>query len=335
VHLLVADTGDARSLEVALAQYHGEGYPPIRGLVHAAGVLDTRLALQADEESMQRVWAPKAEGAKALDRLLPELERCVFTSSMSAAMGFSGMVAYAAANAALDALAYDRRLRGRHAVSIQSGSWRETGMQASDHAQSNMEQLRAQGFESFVPEDGVRVFSALASGAEACVLFTPIDWARFATARRGRDLRLYSGYEAVASAGSEGGHSLASQLTAAPLPERRKILEPVVRDAVARVLKLAPARVDARKPLGGMGLNSLMAMELRNRLEAALARPLSATLAWNYPTVEALVGFLAGDGKATPAPVAPKAPPTEPAAELATVAQLSDEDAARALRRKR
>jgi myxalamid-type polyketide synthase MxaE and MxaD len=84
-----------------------------------------------------------------------------------------------------------------------------------------------------------------------------------------------------------------------------------------------------------MGLTSLMAMELRNRLESALARPLSATLAWNYPTVEALVGFLCGDtpdvaGRpaahvaAAPAPIAVDA-----------VAHLSDVDAARVLRRKR
>jgi myxalamid-type polyketide synthase MxaE and MxaD len=100
------------------------------------------------------------------------------------------------------------------------------------------------------------------------------------------------------------------------------------------VLKLAPARLDARKPLGAMGLNSLMAMELRNRLEAALERPLSATLAWNYPTVDALVGFLCGE-----APAAVVARPATAAADdavaIEAVAQLSDADAARLLRRKR
>ena len=77
-----------------------------------------------------------------------------------------------------------------------------------------------------------------------------------------------------------------SQLSSASLAERRQLLDGIARDVIARVLNLPPSRVDARKAFGTMGLTSLMAMELRNRLEAALDRPLSATLAWNYPTLE-------------------------------------------------
>ena len=87
---------------------------------------------------------------------------------------------------------------------------------------------------------------------------------------------------------------LSGRLAAAGLAERRQLLDGVVRDAVGTVLKITPSRLDPRKALGTMGLNSLMAMELRNRLEMALGRPLSATLAWNYPTVEAIVAHLAG-----------------------------------------
>jgi acyl carrier protein len=102
------------------------------------------------------------------------------------------------------------------------------------------------------------------------------------------------------------------------------------------VLKLTPSKIDARKPLGTMGLTSLMALELRNRLEPLHGKPLSATLAWNYPTVDALVGFLAGDhAPAEAAPVAAAEPAPEMAQVLAGVDDLSDEDAARLLRRKR
>jgi acyl carrier protein len=111
------------------------------------------------------------------------------------------------------------------------------------------------------------------------------------------------------------------------------LLDAAVRQSVAKVLKIAPARLDPRKALGSMGLNSLMAMELRNSLEAALGRSLSATLAWNYPTVHALVDHLCGDA----APAAPKAatpavPAAEPGAQLAEIAELSDEEALVALR---
>jgi myxalamid-type polyketide synthase MxaE and MxaD len=100
---------------------------------------------------------------------------------------------------------------------------------------------------------------------------------------------------------------------------------------LAQVLKLPAARLDARKPFGAMGLSSLLAMELRNRLESSLGRPLSATLAWNYPTLDTLVGFLCGE------PVAPVAR-AQPAAVLAVqedIANLSDDEAASLLRRKR
>jgi myxalamid-type polyketide synthase MxaE and MxaD len=101
------------------------------------------------------------------------------------------------------------------------------------------------------------------------------------------------------------------------------------------VLKIAASRLDPRKALGSLGLNSLMAMELRNRLEAALQRPLSATLAWNHPTVDALVAHLSGDTSAEPA-MPPARSSSEVVAEAAgdldAVAQLSDDDIAIALR---
>ena len=102
-----------------------------------------------------------------------------------------------------------------------------------------------------------------------------------------------------------------------------------------RVLKIAPSRLDPRKVLGTMGLTSLMAIELRNRLEGALKRPLSATLAWNYPTVEALVAHLAS---ADPAAISVcrssqgSTVPTELADRIRAIAELSDEQAVAALR---
>src|SRR5690606_26329805 len=125
--------------------------------------------------------------------------------------------------------------------------------------------------------------------------------------------------------------------------QRLQAMDAVVRQAVGQVLKLAPARLDPRKALGSMGLNSLMAMELRNRLEAALGRSLSATLAWNYPTVQALAAHLAGEEAAGPpgrsagagaAPVSAgsSAPSPEAADAVLQVAALSDDEATEALR---
>jgi myxalamid-type polyketide synthase MxaE and MxaD len=158
----------------------------------------------------------------------------------------------------------------------------------------------------------------------------PMDWAVFAQARAGRSEAVYRDMLGAVPAAPVATTGLGEQLATATPAERRRLLEPMVKDAVGAVLRIAPARLDPRKALGSMGLNSLMAMELRNRLEAATGRSLSATLAWNYPTVEALAAHLAGGDAATaPAPAAPT--PTPPQA-VPVVAALSDEDALLALR---
>ena len=119
------------------------------------------------------------------------------------------------------------------------------------------------------------------------------------------------------------------------LAERRELVDRVVRTAIATVLKIAPSRFDSRKALGAMGLTSLMAIELRNRLEADLSRPLSATLAWNYPTIEAMVTHLARV-EATTVTVADPPKLEQPIADMSDsfnqVAGLSDEQALAALR---
>ncbi len=100
------------------------------------------------------------------------------------------------------------------------------------------------------------------------------------------------------------------------------------------VLKISPSRLDPRKPLGAMGLTSLMAIELRNMLEGALKRPLSATLAWNHPTIEALVGFLdAGASRRPRIPIADeRLRPLRAVLELEALSDLSDAEAFAALR---
>jgi myxalamid-type polyketide synthase MxaE and MxaD len=164
------------------------------------------------------------------------------------------------------------------------------------------------------------------------VVVLPADWAAFARARAGRALPLYR--RVLGAQAEVPGAGLAGRLAGAGPEERRRLVEGAVRECLGRVLKLAPARIDPRRSFGAMGLSSLLAMELRNRLEAALGRPLSATLAWNYPTVAALAAHLAGDGEAA-APAPAESAPAGRSEALAEIAQLSDEEAALALRASR
>jgi myxalamid-type polyketide synthase MxaE and MxaD len=145
-------------------------------------------------------------------------------------------------------------------------------------------------------------------------------------------LPLYRDVLADTASAADVESDLRARLVTADAAQRRRLIDPVVREIVGRVLKVAPSRLDVRRTLGTMGLNSLMAMELRNRLETALGRALSATLAWNYPTVEALVAHLSdGDAPAASAEESGGAA-SGVAAHVRDLANISDEDALRALR---
>jgi acyl transferase domain-containing protein len=311
VHAVAVDVADEAAMRAFLESYRAEAWPPIRGVIHAAGSFDNRLASGMDRAAFDSVLEPKLRGAQVLDRLLPDLDLFVLFSSTGAFLVQPGQANYAAANAGLDALALDRRARGLPAQSIAWGVWQGTGLVAW-----------------------------LCGCDEPALAVLPIDWGTFRKARAGREMVMFRVLTTEVAAGPQptDAATVAERLKSASATERRALLDAIVREIVGKVLKLAPARIDPRKAFGAMGLGSLMAMELRNRLEAVLGRSFSATLAWNYPTVEALVAHLAG---AEPAGNAPMAKVTEAAvsasassslgAALEQVVELSDDEAAMAL----
>ncbi|MBI4995370.1 MAG: type I polyketide synthase [Rhodocyclales bacterium] len=344
VHVASVDVSDEAQLQEYLDRYAGEAWPAIRGVVHAAGSFANELAARMDRRTFDAVVRPKLLGAQLLDRLLPDLDLFVMFSSTGAFLAQPGQANYAAANAGLDAVAQDRQARGLPAMSIAWGVWADTGLVKDEAGVRNVAEMARQGIGSFAPERGAAMFAWLCGQAQPTTVVLPMDWAAFRRARGGRDFPIFRELMAGAAADAPGTGDLAARLGNADTAGRRQILDGVVRDTVSRVLKIPAARLDPRKTLGSMGLNSLMAMELRNRLEAILGRPLSATLAWNYPTVEALVSHLAGADPAAPvaapAVTAPRAVnaadlPTDMLEGLGQLSALSDEDAALALRSRR
>jgi acyl transferase domain-containing protein/acyl carrier protein len=332
VHLAVVDLESEAQLRTFLEQYAAEGWPPIRGVVHAAAALDNHLAGAMDRSAFDRVRRPKLDAAVMLDRLLPDLDLFVTFSSIVAYIGQSGEANYAAANAGLDALAHARRARGLPAVSIAWGVWANTGFARGEVGERVAAELGRQGIQPFAPDRGVRLFDWLCALGTPTVAVMPIDWAVFRRARNGRGLSLYRDLVDTRSDAATNECQLSDALSRVDITERRRMLERVVRESVGKVLKIAPAKLDIRKSLGSMGLTSLLALELRNRLEASLGRSLSATLAWNYPSVAALVEYLSGDVPSGGA--APQiASSVRPSAHLTEVLDLSDEEAALALRR--
>src|SRR5690606_27027042 len=145
---------------------------------------------------------------------------------------------------------------------------------------------------------GLDVLARVLAHAPAQAVVIPMNRARFAQSHWAAAdpawvSRLVGGREAVRSAVVET-QSIRTQLAALPIAGRRAFLEQFLAEQLAHVLRLPVSRIDPAVPMGGLGLESLMALELRNRLEARVGLKLSATIIWNHPTVSALARFLAG-----------------------------------------
>ena len=309
VHTPAVDVSDEGALRSFLDHYAADGWPPIRGVIHVAVALNNRLAGAMDVGTFDSVVRSKMRSAQLLDRLLPGLDLFVLFSSIGAFLPHPGVANYAAANTGLDALAQDRRARGLPALSIAWGPWENAGLALSEAGEHAILEMGRLGIQAIPTERAAALFGWLCGGSAATVAVMPADWARFQQARSGRPGLLFKALLAGLPAKAVEPSALLSQLQAAGPDQRRRILEPLIRSAVGHVLKIAPSRLDGRKSFGDMGLSSLLAIELRNRLEGVLGRPLSATLAWNYPTIEAIVGYLAEDEPAASRGVTPTVPP--------------------------
>lgn len=244
--------------------------PPLRGIIHAAGLLDDGVLLQMTWDRFARVLAPKVQGAWNLHQLTERLPLRFFVlfSSAASLLGSAGQGNYAAANAFLDALAHYRRARGLPALSINWGPWGELGMAAALDARQQERSVR-QGVLPLPPGDALAVLLDLIDDAPAQVGVLRMDWAR-AAAQYGEQqpslLReLFSGVDPRPSVVAAA--PIRERLRSAANGDPRGILMAHVAEAVATVLGLPIGQTNNSVPLLQLGLDSLMAVELRNRLE--------------------------------------------------------------------
>ena len=354
VHYIAVDLARREAVVALLERWRHEGRPAIRSVFHAAGVTDNRLLAQLDVSSIDAVFAPKAVAARVLHELLGELDYFVLFSSVASVWGNAGQGSYAAANAVLDALARQRRSMGLHALSVSWGVWADTGFGATEGGRSARQRLEQDGLYAFEPADALVALEAALQSGRAHLAVLRSDWARWKSA--GAATRAVPALlrELVAAADIAVKEAVAAEpvfldeLRVATDERRRVLLEERVARHASGILKLPGGRLDPRKPLGSYGLDSLMAIELRNRLERDMGVALSATVIWNYPTVVALAGLLAQ--KLAPAAEAHDSGPASAAVvEVAAVPSghelgrrvrsevetLSDEDALAALRASR
>ncbi|WP_452312077.1 SDR family NAD(P)-dependent oxidoreductase, partial [Micromonospora eburnea] len=274
---------------------------PLTAVVHAAGVGLQAAVATTTEAAAAHVIGGKVSGALVLDELLAdrELDAFVLFSSGAASWGSAGGAVYAAANAALDALAEDRRARGLVATSLAWGGWAGTGM-----ALGGAEQFLArQGLRMMRPEVAVTAIKHAIEHDETTVTVADIDWKRFTstfTLARRRPLidEIPEAAEALAAESAPVGAgprdtALWRRLAGLTDAERDDALLNLVRAEAAAVLGHASTDpIGVTVPFRELGFDSLTAVELRNRLGAATGLRLPAAVVFDHPTARALAGTL-------------------------------------------
>lgn len=296
ITIIQGDVGDPAELTAAL-QTIPSSFPPIRGVIHAAGVLSDALVQTMDLEQLQRALAPKTRGAWNLHQVLTQpLDYFVMFSSISGTMGSPGQANYAAGNAFLDGLAHLRQRLGKPAISIAWGPWAAAGMAADPDLQR---QLSERGMNPLAPATAIdllnqsmrsmprnvavmdvdwqRLFSKLAGGASSLIdEFRPSNAATPTSQQRSRDEKLFA------------------LLQHADPAERAGRLQMVISQTLAAVMGTDRDSIDAEQPLSTLGLDSLMGLELRSALEAKLGLEIPVASFLDDPTVSSLAHLVAG-----------------------------------------
>ncbi|MGK7875763.1 MAG: amino acid adenylation domain-containing protein [Xenococcaceae cyanobacterium] len=266
---------------------------PLRGIIHAAGVLDDGVLLQQSVERFSKVMAPKVEGSWNLHNLtlgLP-LDFFVCFSSVASSLGTSGQGNYVAANAFLDALAHHRHALGLPCLTVNWGAWAETGM-ATELGDAHQRRLKEWGMDFITSEQGLPILGQLLQQEAVQASVMPVNWSKWL----GRFHAVPSFYKNVRPSRSIEPKQLefGQQLQAAPPSKRRSLLAEHLRSQIAKTLGMSsPEQIELRQRLFDLGLDSLMAVELRSRLQSSLGCSLRSTLLFDYQTIEALVDYLA------------------------------------------
>ncbi|HZN95404.1 MAG TPA: beta-ketoacyl reductase, partial [Myxococcales bacterium] len=339
VELALMDVADGRRLTALIANLR-RANPPLRGVIHAAVTLDDGALLNQDAARFRKVLVPKAMGAYRLHQLTADhaLDFFVLYSSATTLLGSPGLGNYVAANAFLDALAHQRHRQGLPALSINWGVFSGVGVATTDDSK-RAARMAGHGMDSLTPEAGNRVLERLLRSGATQVGVVPMDvrvWMEsFPTAAGSRRAaRLLAEHRGI---GARTGADTAflETLAGAAASQRQRLLEDYALALAARVLRLGPDRISRERPLTDLGMDSVMGLELRNRMALALGLTIPPTILWTYSTVHALSRYLLDrlfPAEGAPAAAAAPAPAPAPADETGwqvrdtatALSQLSD-----------
>ena len=341
IRVIAADVADPHDVARLLSTLSAE-LPPLAGVVHAAGENSTTALTTLDGAEIDRVFAGKVWGAWHLSEATADLGLDFFlsTSSISSVWGSYGQAAYAAANAFLDGLTWRLREQGVPGVGVNFGPW-SAGMADADARES----LDRRGVRTLSPAEalaGLADTIASAGPEHPQAVVARIDWTRFLPIylQAGRralldEMGREAGDAAPPPATGWAGTGLVERLSAAPAQQRRRLVLEFLRNAVAEVTRIDAAEIREEAGFFDLGMDSLMAVELRRRLEQSVGRELPVTLAMDHPRLSDVADYLLRDilklgdndsattdptGSASPAPVSSGA--DEPIAVIAVACRF-------------
>ncbi|MBN1489665.1 MAG: SDR family NAD(P)-dependent oxidoreductase [Phycisphaerae bacterium] len=296
VHVVQGDVACTADVERLFDEIRGN-LPPLRGVVHAAGVTRFDALTDMSAESLEAVLRPKCAGAWNLHRATQrcELDFFVLFSSAAAIWGSRHMAHYAAANHFLDALAHERRANGLPALSVNWARLSERGMQSAELETS----LARIGIEAIPTEAAFTVLGELIRENAVQAICADVDWARFRPVFQAKMRRPLLDRIVVAPAESEAvadvpAPALKESLVFGSMAERRSTLVNHIRAEVADVLGFDEDHpVDVRRGFFELGMDSLTAVELKGRLERATGQTFASSLLFEHSTIEQLADAIA------------------------------------------
>jgi acyl transferase domain-containing protein/acyl carrier protein len=296
VEVVAADVADPVAMR-ALFDRFGADLPPLRGVIHAAAALSNWTIADMPADALRAMLHPKVDGTRILHELTRELTLDFFVlfSSTAALWGSRELGHYAAANHFLDAFACARQALGLPALSINWGTWDEMRVASAEDRQN----VASTGLHPMSSDRALDVLGDLLSDPDTPqIVVASVDWNLLKSlyeARRSRPFLalVASRQPARAARRADAPPELTHRLASAPPQQHRALVVDFLRDEVARSLGIQPSTaVDVEQGLFEMGMDSLMAVELKTRIEEAVGTNLPSTLTFNYPNIEALTDYL-------------------------------------------
>ncbi|NEQ72620.1 MAG: SDR family NAD(P)-dependent oxidoreductase [Okeania sp. SIO2C9] len=288
VSVLLGDISTQESVMKILEEISAS-LPPLKGVIHAAGVLDDGVLQKMNWEGFTKVMAPKVSGTWYLHQLTQDLPLDFFVcfSSMASMLGNYGQGNYAAANAFMDGLVHYRRGQGLPGLSINWGAWATAGM-AARLAREHQNRMQSSGVMAIEPELGMQALGLLLSGSQSQVGVFPVNWPEFFRQMPGlAKLPFLEAFTTKLVEQSQKGQIL-EQLNVASETEQEKLLTSYLQSKIAHIMGMTVSQIELEQSLTVMGLDSLMAVELRNQVQTELAVDIPATRFMEGITIVAL-----------------------------------------------